>query len=267
MRPPRRALLLAALLAPATLAAQDAVQLRLRPPAGVTLRYQTVVALWISGPGLPDDTIPGMRIVSRSSVVLLASRRDTFDMQISRDAVEMASAMLNAMGQRPPASPTVDTIQLSALGATIRSAARWRADSARAASAGLPEFLAAPGEGEAMFVVFPERPLVIGATWGDTTLARSDSVEGGPMSTRVRINNRLERLTTVQGRTVAVIIRTSSIEMTMDAGGAWINGVGTIEVDLDTGLVLRSSDTSEGSLDVAGMSMPIRSRMVTERLP
>jgi len=258
------ALLLASQLAPAALAAQDSVRLRLQPPPNAAVSYRFVTQMWMSGPGMPDDTAPTMTMSARWSMVLLAARPDSFVFEMSRDSMAIVSAMMPSL----PSERHVDTVEVSGRGMPRLTPERLRRDSVRLAGlAGNPMAGLGAGGSQPGLFAFPDRALAIGTTWGDTTLSRSDSTPAGPFNIRMRLSHRLDRIVQDGERRLAVITSSSWMEMTMDRGQALFSGTGTTEVDLATGLIVRGSETSEGTMEMAGMSMPIRTRMSLVRLP
>jgi hypothetical protein len=260
----RRAVVLG-LLIPAAAAAQQPMTLRVALRQDAVFHYRTDIETWVVAPGTAmDSTHPttSLRLFSTRTVKVV--RNDT---AIVQDVVDSATAATPGVQGAHPAN--AEAAATAMRGVTTLSAIDGRGrllDYAAGTqheqnlSAPVQAFLPMAGLLRVVFAL-PANPVKTGDTW---TESQSGSDPSG--SVTMTANYTLERTTTHNGHTLAIIGSTGTIGGGGRGGALASQFTGHISYDINDSQPTGFWVDIKGTVSSGGQSIPLRVRRTVTRL-
>lgn len=266
-------------MAPRQATAQDAIVLRMDPPAGQVVHYRTDMQMFmpIGMPGMPapDSTTPTMvqtmyttkTVTSvEGDVRVITTVVDSNTMDMPGIAAQMGGVMpqnvLQGMTtvQRWDSRGRLLSSEVTQAPPMMQQLMGGGRMGGRGGMMGGMGGGGAGARGQSYFL--PESPVRVGDTW---TLTDSTQVPGGPgsgqMSAPVQITYRLERIDQQGGSRVAVI----SMNGTLGGPGRGTMS-GEFAVDLDAKRMIRMNTEIVAQSQTQRGPLPVRTRLTTTAL-
>jgi len=262
-----RSLIVVGLAVAAPLSAQE-VLLRMKPPQGQVTRYLMGVETYMKGGPMAqmmtDTTAPFMRMTAWMTNTVTVAAGDEFTLNQVMDSVRIASPAMPQMEQMM--GQATDMMKGTATVSRMTSRGRMTAvqvilppalKSMMAGQAGAMDLGGgANSNNMSSFVLLPERPVRVGASWRDSMTVSLDSAGAAGATATFAATFTLKRM---EGR-VAVIGVDGTFRLAGGPlpGGASFTLTGETKLDVDAGRATAMAVEMNGSAPTPMGEMPMK---------